>query len=80
MNDLKYPFGNPYKERLESYKTLTALKNVIKLARDKLRHVNGEPEELMMLRESADAINAELSLHEVERLVEYIDAQKETST
>jgi hypothetical protein len=80
MNDLKYPFGNPYKERLEDYKTFTALKNVVKLAKDKLRYVKGEPEELMMMSESADAINAELSVSEIERLIEYIDAKKETNT
>ena len=76
-NDLMFPFGNPYKERLESHTTMTALKNVIKLAKDKMRIVEGEGEELLMIAESADAINANMSIQEVEKLLEYIDAKKE---
>lgn len=76
-DDLMFPFGNPYKERLESHATLTALKNVIKLAKDKMRIVNGEGEEILMISESADAVNAKMSIQEVERLLEYIDGKKE---
>lgn len=76
-DDLMFPFGNPYKERLESHATMTALKNVIKLAKDKMRIVEGEGEELLMIAESADAINAKMSIQEVEKLLEYIDAKKE---
>lgn len=76
-DELMFPFGNPYKERLESHATLTALKNVIKLAKDKMRIVEGEGEEILMVSESADAVNAKMSIQEVERLLEYIDAKKE---
>ena len=76
-DDLMFPFGNPYKERLESHTTLTALKNVIKLAKDKMRIVEGEGEEILMVSESADAVNAKMSIQEVERLLEYINAKKE---
>lgn len=76
-DDLMFPFGNPYKERLESHATLTALKNVIKLAKDKMRIVEGEGEEILMVSESADAVNAKMSIQEVERLLEYINAKKE---
>jgi len=76
-NDFMFPFGNPYKERLESHTTLTALKNVIKLAKDKMRIVNGEGEEILMVAESADAVNAKMSIQEVEKLLEYIDGEKE---
>ena len=76
-HDLMFPFGNPYKDKLESHQTLTALNNVLKLAKDKLRVVNGEPEELMMIADSADAINADLSIKEIENLLNYIDGEKE---
>ena len=79
-DDLMFPFGNPYKERLESHKTLTALNNVIKLAKDKMRIINGEGEELIMIPESSDAINASLSIQEIEQLVEYINGKKEINT
>ena len=75
-----YPFGNPYKERLESYKTLTALNNVIKLAKDKMRIINGEGEELIMIPESSDAINANMSIQEIEHLINYINGKKEANT
>lgn len=79
-DELMFPFGNPYKERLESHKTLTALNNVVKLARDKMRLINGEVEELLLIPESADAINADMSIQEVERLIEYINGKEETNT
>ena len=79
-DDLMFPFGNPYKERLQSHKTLTALNNVLKLARDKMRTTNGEPEELIMIPESADAVNAQLSIKEVEELLRYINGQEEKNT
>jgi hypothetical protein len=79
-DDLMFPFGNPYKERLESHKTLTALNNVIKLAKDKMRIINGEGEELIMIPESSDAINASMSIQEIEQLVEYINGKKEINT
>lgn len=79
-DDLMFPFGNPYKERLESHKTLTALNNVIKLAKDKMRITNGEVEELIMIPESSDAINASMSIQEIEQLVEYINGKKEINT
>jgi uncharacterized protein YeeX (DUF496 family) len=72
-NDLMFPFGNPYKDRLENYKTITALKNVVKLAKDKLRVINGEPEELLLMPESSDAINANMSIEEIEQLINYIE-------
>jgi uncharacterized protein YeeX (DUF496 family) len=79
-DELLFPFGNPYKERLESHKTLTALNNVIKLAKDKMRLINGEGEELLLIPESADAINADMSIQEIERLIEYINGKEKTDT
>ena len=76
-NDLMFPFGNPYKDRLESHKTVTALNNVLKLAKDKMRIINGEGEELIMIPESSDAINATMSIQEIEDLLNYINAEKE---
>lgn len=76
-NDFMFPFGNPYKDRLESHKTVTALNNVLKLAKDKMRIINGEGEELMMIPESSDAINATMSIQEIEDLLNYINAEKE---
>jgi hypothetical protein len=75
-HDLMFPFGNPYKEKLESHQMLTALNNVLKLAKDKMRVTNGEPEELIMIPESADAVNAAMSINEVERLLNYINEEK----
>jgi len=79
-DELMFPFGNPYKERLESHKTLTALNNVIKLAKDKMRLINGEGEELLLIPESADAINADMSIQEIEHLIEYINGKEKTDT
>ena len=76
-NDLMFPFGNPYKDRMENYKTLTALKNVVKLARDKLRYINGEPDEIILIRESAEALLADRSVNEIESLIEYIESKKD---
>ena len=76
-NDFMFPFGNPYKDRLESHKTITALNNVLKLAKDKMRIINGEGEELIMIPESSDAINATMSIQEIEDLLNYINAEKE---
>ena len=76
-NDLMFPFGNPYKDRMENYKTLTALKNVVKLARDKLRYINGDPDEIIMMRESTEALLADRSVIEIERLIEYIESRKD---
>ena len=36
-NDLMFPFGNPYRDELENHATVTALGNVLKLAKDKMR-------------------------------------------
>ena len=79
-NDLMFPFGNPYKERLENHKTITALRNVVRLARDKMRITNGEPEELLLIPDGADAINAQMSIDEIENLIEYVDGKKEKHT
>lgn len=76
-NDLMFPFGNPYKDKLENYKTITALKNVVKLAKDKMRVVNGEPEELLLIPESADTYNASMSIEEIEKLINYVDAKND---
>lgn len=74
MNDLRFPFGNPYKEKLESHAMKTALKNVVKLAKDKLRIVNGEPEELLLVPESTETLNANMSIEQIENLINYIDS------
>lgn len=79
-NDFMFPFGNPYKERLENHATKTALKNVLKLAKDKMRIVEGEMEELIMLPSSADSENAEMSIKQVEGLLNYIDGKEEEYT
>lgn len=76
-NDLMFPFGNPYKDRMEDYKTLTALKNVVKLARDKLRYINGDPDEIILIKESAEALLADRSVAEIESLIEYIESGKD---
>ena len=79
-NDLMFPFGNPYRDKLESHITLTALNNVLKLAKDKIRTVEGEPEEILMMPDSADSHNAKLSIDEVEKLIQFVNGEKETST
>ena len=77
-NDLMFPFGNPYRDKLENRATITALGNVLKLAKDKMRAVNGEPEDILIIPESADAYNAQLSIKEIEELIEFINGKKET--
>ncbi len=79
-DDLMFPFGNPYREKLVNHTTITALNNVIKLAKDKLRIVNGEPEEILMLAEGPDIHNAKISIREVENLLEYINGKEKTDT
>lgn len=79
-NDLMFPFGNPYRDKLECYTTLTALNNVLKLAKDKIRTVEGEPEEILMMPNSTDSHNAKLSIDEVEKLIQFVNGEKETST
>lgn len=79
-NDLMFPFGNPYRDKLENHTTLTALNNVLKLAKDKIRLVDGEPEEILMISGSADSHNARMSIEEVEKLIQFVNGEKETSS
>ena len=79
-NDLMFPFGNPYRDKLENHTTLTALNNVLKLAKDKIRLVDGEPEEILMTSGCADSHNARMSIEEVEKLIQFVNGEKETSS
>lgn len=79
-NDLMFPFGNPYRDKLENHTTLTALNNVLKLAKDKIRLVEGEPEEILMIPGSADSHNARVSIEEIEKLIQFVNGEKETSS
>lgn len=79
-NDLMFPFGNPYRDRLANHSTLTALNNVLRLAKDKLRVVEGEMEDIIMIPESADHTNAKMSIQEVEKLLQFVNGEKETNT
>jgi hypothetical protein len=79
-DDLMYPFGNPFKARVQQHETITALNNVLKLAKDKLRNANGEMEEILLSGEggsSADDQIAKQSVELVEELLSYIDAKEE---
>lgn len=42
-NDLKYPFGNPDLDKMRSVENLTALKNVLCLARERIWLADGRP-------------------------------------
>lgn len=80
-NDLMYPFGNPFKERVARRETITALSNVIKLARDKLKVSRGEMEDILLSGKgggSADDLIAEQSVQIIENLLQYLDAEEET--
>lgn len=82
-DELMFPFGNPYKDRLEDHKTLTALNNVIKLARDKIRYSRGEMEEILLSGSgggSSDDVIADQSVEIVEELLNYINGKEETDT
>lgn len=79
-NELMFPFGNPYKDRLEDHTTLAALSNVVKLAKDKVRYCTGETEEILLVSETADMHVAEQSIKEIEQLLNYINGKKETDT
>lgn len=82
-NDLMYPFGNPFREHITNKHNLTALKNVLKLAKDKIRMSRGELEEILLSGRgggSADDLVAEKSVIVVEQILEYINAQEETHT
>jgi hypothetical protein len=82
-DDLMYPFGNPFKERVQRDETITALNNVLKLAKDKLRAASGEMEEILLSGRggsSADDEIAKQSVELVEELLSYIDAKEENNT
>lgn len=83
-NDLMYPFGNPFKDYLTRRDNMTALNNVLKLARDKIRVSQGDMEEILLTGRgggSSDDALAEQSVKIVEDLIQYIHAQKqETDT
>lgn len=82
-NDLMYPFGNPFKERVAQGETITALSNVVKLAKDKLKMSRGEMEDILLSGQgggSADDVIAEQSVHIIESLLQYLNAEKETNT
>jgi len=82
-NDLMYPFGNPLKEKLESHRVQTALNNVLKLARDKIRHSRGEMEEILLSGSgggSSDDVIAEQSVEIVEELLNYINGEEKTDS
>jgi hypothetical protein len=79
-NDLMYPFGNPFRERMTRQETVTALNNVLKLAKDKIRVSHGEMEEILLSGQgggAADDVLAERSVQMVEDLLQYINGQKE---
>lgn len=73
-DDFMYPFGNPLRDRLYRDDTRTALRNVLKLAQDKMRTANGEMEELLI---TADDVIANRSINMVEQLLNYIDGKEE---
>lgn len=78
-----YPFGNPLKEKLESHRVQTALNNVLKLARDKIRHSRGEMEEILLSGSgggSSDDVIAEQSVEIVEELLNYINGEEKTDS
>ena len=82
-DDLMYPLGNPFKERVQRGETITALNNVLKLAKDKLRIANGEMEEILLSGRggsTADDEIAKQSVELVEELLSYIDAKEENNT
>jgi hypothetical protein len=82
-NDLMYPFGNPLKERLENHRVHTALNNVLKLARDKIRYSRGEMEEILLSGSgggSSDDVIADQSVKIVEEFLNYINGEKENNT
>lgn len=79
-DDLMYPFGNPFKERVQKHDTLTALNNVLKLAKDKVRVAEGNMEEILLSGgggSTADDVIAQQSIKLVEELLSYIDAKEE---
>ena len=79
-NDLMYPFGNPFKEHMTNRQNVTALNNVLKLARDKIRVSKGDMEEILLTGNgggSADDALAEQSVQIVEEMLQYLNAQKE---
>lgn len=76
-NEIMFPFGNPYKDKLESHCTFTAMCNVLKLAKDKMRMIKGEPEQLIFFPDSSEAINAQRSIEELESVIKYISEHKE---
>jgi len=80
MNDLMYPFGNPFKDHMTRNDNTAALNNVLKLAQDKIRMSQGEMEEILLTGQggsTADDILAERSVKMVEALIEYINDQKQ---
>ena len=82
-NDLMYPFGNPFRDHMTHAQNITALSNVLKLAKDKIRMSQGEMEEILLSGRgggSADDLVAEQSVTIVEEILEYLNAQKENNT
>lgn len=76
-NDLIFPFGNPYKEQLESHHVKTSLLNVVKLARDKIRTIKGEPEHIIVHPDGSECMTGERSIRIVEQLIQYIEDHEE---
>lgn len=82
-NDLMYPFGNPFRDHMTHTKNVTALSNVLKLAKDKIRVSQGEMEEILLSGTgggTADDIVAEQSVAIVEEILEYLNAETKEST
>lgn len=75
INDIRYPFGNPVQDRLLKTQTRTAIRNVLKLAEDKIRIARGEGEEILM--DDADCILAEQSIQEIVNLIKLADGKEE---
>jgi hypothetical protein len=76
-DDFMYPFGNPVRERLQQNETRTALRNVLKLAQDKVRSSNGDLEEILI---TADDGTAKQSIEIVDQLLKFLDGKEKTNT
>ena len=81
-NDLKYPFGDPINDMFDK-RTKIALRNVLKLAKERVWLAQGRPggltSEFSDMLDDQDIDNATLSMNIIDSLIDNVETHQSES-
>ena len=79
MNDLKYPFGNEYQQRLHEDSTRIAINNLLQIAEDRLWISTGRPNDGDLhfddIFTDAESVIIKDSICKIRELLNFVDDQ-----